>query len=93
MTESNGTCDLVEIFQNFRWMPSVISFVVLQIITALVAVIANALVILAFVMEKELERRKINVYIISLAIADLLVGIIGIPVGTIVMIWGSQVCL
>ncbi|KAJ9590125.1 hypothetical protein L9F63_016754, partial [Diploptera punctata] len=45
---------------------------------ALFAVIGNGLVILVFYRERRLRRRT-NYYIVSLAIADLLVGLFGIP--------------
>ncbi|KAF5304165.1 hypothetical protein FQR65_LT08058 [Abscondita terminalis] len=49
-----------------------------EILVAIFAVIGNALVIAVFWREKRLRRRT-NYYIISLAVADLLVGLLGIP--------------
>ncbi|KAK9496984.1 hypothetical protein O3M35_012784 [Rhynocoris fuscipes] len=42
------------------------------------AIVGNTLVIVAFRRERRLRRRT-NYYIVSLAIADLLVGLLGIP--------------
>jgi hypothetical protein len=55
-----------------------IPYVVSEVLVAVCAVIGNALVILVFYRERRLRRRT-NYYIISLAIADLLVGLLGIP--------------
>ena len=55
-----------------------IPYVVSEILVAVCAVVGNALVILVFCRERRLRRRT-NYYIISLAIADLLVGLLGIP--------------
>ncbi|KAF5298069.1 hypothetical protein FQA39_LY11837 [Lamprigera yunnana] len=49
-----------------------------EILVAIVAIVGNALVIAVFCREKRLRRRT-NYYIVSLAIADLLVGLLGIP--------------
>ncbi|XP_034231610.1 adenosine receptor A2a [Thrips palmi] len=49
-----------------------------EALVAVVAVAGNALVILAFQRERRLRRRT-NYYIVSLAVADLLVGLLGIP--------------
>lgn len=55
-----------------------IPYVVSEVLVAVCAVIGNALVILVFYRERRLRRRT-NYYIVSLAIADLLVGLLGIP--------------
>ena len=55
-----------------------VPYVLCEVIVALFAVIGNALVILVFYRERRLRRRT-NYYIVSLAIADLLVGLLGIP--------------
>ncbi|KAK3914459.1 Adenosine receptor A2b [Frankliniella fusca] len=49
-----------------------------EALVAVMAVAGNALVILAFQRERRLRRRT-NYYIVSLAMADLLVGLLGIP--------------
>ncbi|CAH1996657.1 unnamed protein product [Acanthoscelides obtectus] len=49
-----------------------------EILVAILAVAGNALVIFVFRKERRLRRRT-NYYIVSLAAADLLVGLLGIP--------------
>lgn len=53
-------------------------YVVCEIFVATMAVVGNSLVIFVFKKERRLRRRT-NYYIVSLAAADLLVGILGIP--------------
>lgn len=53
-------------------------YAVCEIFVATVAVIGNSLVIFVFKKERRLRRRT-NYYIVSLAAADLLVGLLGIP--------------
>ncbi|XP_050310732.1 histamine H2 receptor [Anthonomus grandis grandis] len=55
-----------------------ISYVICEIVVAILAVAGNALVIYVFKKERRLRRRT-NYYIISLATADFLVGLLGIP--------------
>ncbi|XP_068630148.1 adenosine receptor A3 [Battus philenor] len=50
----------------------------LEILVALVAVVGNAMVIHVFRRDRRLRRRT-NYYIVSLAVADFLVGLLGIP--------------
>lgn len=59
----------------------------MECLVAIVAVIGNSLVILVFYRERRLRRRT-NYYIISLATADFLVGLIGIPFAVLV----SKLC-
>lgn len=54
------------------------AYTFLEILVAIVAVIGNSMVIIVFRKEKRLRRRT-NYYIVSLAVADLLVGLLGIP--------------
>lgn len=49
-----------------------------EILVALVAVVGNSMVIYVFRRDRRLRRRT-NYYIVSLAIADFLVGLLGIP--------------
>lgn len=60
-----------------------IPYTVMESIVATVAVIGNALVIIVFYRERRLRRRT-NYYIISLALADFLVGLLGIPFAILV---------
>lgn len=49
-----------------------------ETLVAFMAVVGNGLVVVAFKRERRLRRRT-NYYIVSLAVADLLVGLFGIP--------------
>lgn len=60
-----------------------IPYAVLEVLVAIVAVIGNALIIIVFHRERRLRRRT-NYYIISLALADFLVGLLGIPFAILV---------
>jgi hypothetical protein len=60
-----------------------IPYTVMEILVAIVAVIGNGLVIIVFYRERRLRRRT-NYYIISLALADFLVGLIGVPFAILV---------
>jgi 7 transmembrane receptor (rhodopsin family) len=53
-------------------------YTIMESIVAILAVIGNLLVIIVFFRERRLRRRT-NYYIVSLALADFLVGLIGIP--------------
>jgi len=55
-----------------------VPYAVLEGLVAVGATIGNGLVIVAFHRERRLRRRT-NYYIVSLAVADLLVGLVGIP--------------
>ncbi|GLV32361.1 Adenosine receptor [Carabus blaptoides fortunei] len=55
-----------------------IPYTVCEVLVATMAVIGNAMVIIVFRRERKLRRRT-NYYIISLAMADFLVGLLGIP--------------
>lgn len=54
------------------------TYTTFEILVALVAVVGNAMVIYVFQRERRLRRRT-NYYIVSLAVADFLVGLLGIP--------------
>lgn len=60
-----------------------VPYTIIEAIVAVVAVVGNALVIIAFCRERKL-RRKTNYYIMSLALADFLVGCLGIPIAIMV---------
>lgn len=55
-----------------------VPYAVLEGLVAIGAAVGNSLVIVAFRRERRLRRRT-NYYIVSLAVADLLVGLVGIP--------------
>lgn len=55
-----------------------VAYVACEAIVAALAVLGNSLVIFVFWKERRLRRRT-NYYIVSLAVADLLVGLLGIP--------------
>lgn len=55
-----------------------VPYTVFEILVAICAVFGNLMVIIVFQRERKLRRRT-NYYIVSLAIADLLVGCLGIP--------------
>ncbi|KAL1494014.1 hypothetical protein ABEB36_009687 [Hypothenemus hampei] len=55
-----------------------VTYMICEIVVAILAVVGNALVIYVFQKEKRLRRRT-NYYIVSLAAADFLVGFLGIP--------------
>ena len=65
---------------NVTWeletTPLNVPYAVCEIIVAIVAVVGNALVLCVFQRERKLRRRT-NYYIVSLAAADLLVGLLG----------------
>lgn len=55
-----------------------VPYTVLEVLVAFFAIVGNAMVIIVFHRERRLRRRT-NYYIVSLALADLLVGLLGIP--------------
>lgn len=55
-----------------------IYYVTSEILVAIFAVVGNAMVILVFRKERRLRRRT-NYYIVSLSVADFLVGLLGVP--------------
>lgn len=59
-------------------------FIILEVLVAFFAVSGNALVLTVFCKDKRL-RIKPNLYIISLACADLCVGICGIPLAILLV--------
>jgi len=71
----------VEIFDSIQLRHKTTLFVALEINNAVLAIIGNVIVFIVFLRERKL-RRKINFYIISLAMADFCVGFIGIPSNT-----------
>lgn len=63
---------------NYRDHQLNVFYVVCETLVAILAVLGNALVIYVFQKERRLRRRT-NYYIVSLAAADFLVGLLGIP--------------
>lgn len=55
-----------------------IPYAVFEILVAIIAIVGNLMVIVVFHRERKLRRRT-NYYIVSLAIADFLVGLLGVP--------------
>lgn len=55
-----------------------VPYTVFEILVAIVSIIGNVLVIIVFRRERKLRRRT-NYYIVSLAMADFLVGSLGVP--------------
>lgn len=55
-----------------------VPYTALEVLVAFFAIVGNAMVIIVFHRERRLRRRT-NYYIVSLALADLLVGLLGIP--------------
>lgn len=60
-------------------------YAVMEIFVAIFAVLGNGLVIIVFYRERRLRRRT-NFYIASLAVADLMFGLFGIPIAILVNI-------
>lgn len=58
--------------------PLNVPYTMFEVLVALVAVIGNGMVVIVFHKERRLRRRT-NYYIVALAIADFLVGLLGIP--------------
>jgi adenosine receptor A2a len=61
-----------------HWERLNIPYAILESLVSMVTIAGNVLVLWAFKRERKLRRRT-NYYIVSLAVADLLVGLIGIP--------------
>lgn len=55
-----------------------VPYTVFEILVAVIAIIGNLMVIIVFQRDRKLRRRT-NYYIVSLAIADFLVGLLGVP--------------
>lgn len=66
------------IIRDGELVPLNMPYTIFEILVAIVAIVGNAMVIYVFRHERKLRRRT-NYYIVSLAIADLFVGLLGIP--------------
>lgn len=60
-----------------------VTYVFLELLVAVIAIVGNGLVIVVFCRERKL-RRKTNYYIVSLATADFFLGLFGIPFAILV---------
>lgn len=69
-----------------------IVFVSLEVWAFVFSVVGNSVVIYVMSREKKL-RRKSNYYIISVAIADILIGLVGIPCSIYMVKSGLLICL
>ena len=58
--------------------PIDVPYLLSEIVVAILAVVGNAITLYVFVIDRKL-RRLTNYYIASLALADLLVGVLGVP--------------
>lgn len=82
--DTNSSYNATQITQDaIRNTTPNIFYTVMEVLVAIVAVIGNGLVIIVFYRERRLRRRT-NYYIISLALADFLVGLIGVPFAILV---------
>ncbi|KAL7049567.1 hypothetical protein ACKWTF_003766 [Chironomus riparius] len=80
MSDSINVCSSsFKIFDGKDWTYLNISHVSFELFIALIAIIGNLLVLLVFLREQRL-RRDINYYILSLALGDLGVGLVSIPI-------------
>ena len=71
---NNSTSQVSEVSE----MPTDLLYTIMEGIIAIGAFVGNLLVVIVFIQDRRL-RKVTNFYIISLAAADLLVGLIGIP--------------
>lgn len=70
--------DAIDLHEEAKINELNVPYTALEILVAFVAIVGNAMVIIVFHRERRLRRRT-NYYIVSLALADLLVGLLGIP--------------
>lgn len=71
------------LFDDYKSPELNVPYTLMEALVAITAVIGNGLVIIVFCRERRLRRRT-NYYIISLALADLMVGMFGIPFAILV---------
>lgn len=77
------TCASVQKYVDSWTMELNVPYAIMEILVALFAVFGNGLVIVVFFRERRLRRRT-NFYIVSLAVADLMFGLFGIPIAILV---------
>lgn len=63
--------------------------IILEVIAFILSVIGNSVVIYVMTREKKLKRKS-NIYILSVAVADFLVGIVAIPIGIMNVSFGEE---
>lgn len=80
---SFNNTNATELAGSKRQMKLNVPYALVESLVALIAVLGNALVIIVFCRHKKL-RKKTNYYILSLAIADVLIGLLGIPFAVLV---------
>lgn len=71
-------------------LPEVIAWCIAYISVDTFILVGNALTLAVFCTNKRLLRMRANYFLINLAIADLLVGIIAVPMFTYYLGWSSQ---
>lgn len=77
-------CASAQKFVDMTWaMELNIPYAIMEVLVAIFAVFGNGLVIVVFFRERRLRRRT-NFYIVSLAVADLMFGLFGIPIAILV---------
>lgn len=70
---------------------AIIAFIILESIACIFSVVGNVIVIYAMTREKKLERKS-NIYVLSVAFADLLVALVVIPLTVYNVRIGSPSC-
>ena len=79
MTSSEITSDSGRSSSTLEDLQSLpVLYTLLECLVALTALLGNLLVIVVFIQDKRLRKRT-NFYILSLAVSDFLVGLLGIP--------------
>lgn len=78
-----------KVTQLFSRVMANLAYILAEILIACLAVIGNFLVIFVFYRVKKLQKRT-NYFIISLAVADFLTGLVGIPIALLV---SDSICL
>lgn len=76
-------CASVQKYVDSWAMELNIPYAIMEVLVAIFAVFGNGLVIVVFFRERRLRRRT-NFYIVSLAVADLMFGLFGIPIAILV---------
>ncbi|RWS21941.1 7 transmembrane receptor (rhodopsin family)-like protein 2 [Leptotrombidium deliense] len=76
MTAGTSNADLHASREEIGDLP--VAYTVVEAIVAVISAFGNLLTIIVFIQDKKL-RKVTNFYIVSLAVADLLVGVFGIP--------------